>query len=632
MAKTIEMDGTDVEPAGITDHPETESVKLFGPPGSGKSTNATARVAMLLRDHDYTINDVAWVTYRKSLAMDTLHRLADAGVVGESRIANPTDGATRYIDTAHAVANRAVSGAGEPVGWGDKYQFAKSVNIKFKKSEPWEQTAGEQLFRVFTYARKNLLDPTDKGDLREIPAYHELKENWQGSVPNLYNDWLDWKEENDKIMFWEMLAAPILESVTPDRDVLVVDEYHDAYPLLAKLVEFWAESAEIVIVAGDPHQVVNTYDGADPEFYHRLDYPEVELPTAWERPPYEHWAVARKVLANAHTPPDMEIRNRGNFNVQPSPSFGRTAEGWTVPDPTDEYSPAWFVREHGKNTMLLTRTTFQLDGVARSLEQAGILFETPTSSDVPGWQAPANEDMSDRVALYNALQKIKRLSPDAFEDSRDGLGGYGVEQSDADPAKIVLAPKEAAILVDHTESGCLDATRSSITDTANSWLTAEEPVTALDLNSYVTPEFWGTYTHAARSTNHLNKTGKATRSTLNDRTMNALQNALRENSYPVDGKPETKLYTIHASKGNQAETVAVWDGVTSRIKEATRESEAEHRNEWRTWYVALTRSTENLYVLKNGFDFTSPFLPRGRKLLEWARQGYDEGEESEVTA
>lgn len=625
MARSIEIGGTEVEPAGIDEYDETESVKLFGPPGSGKTTNATARVALLLRDHDYTINDVTWLTYRKSLAMDTLRRLADAGVVTESQLTNPTEGATRYIGTAHAVANRAVSGAGEPIDWRDKLRFCQSVNVKFKKSRPWEQTPGEQLFRVFTYARKNLLDPTDHDDLRKIPVYHDLQEGWTGSVPALYEDWLQYKDENNKIGFWEMLAAPLREQVTPDKSILVVDEYHDAYPLLAKLAEYWAGDAEIVMVPGDPHQVVNNYDGADPAFYHRLPYPEIELPTAWERPPFEHWYVARSVLANAHTPPEMDIRNRGTFEVVRSPPFQRDAEEWHVPDPPEKYGPAWFVNEHGKNTMLLARTTFQLDGLARALERAGILFETPSSSDVPGWQAPANDDMSDRVALYNALQKLTHLSPDAFDSGGTGLGEY-TDTNAANPEKIRLEAKEAAILVDHAESRYLDVTRAEMTSRAESWLNAEEAITAATLDEYVTTEFWGTYTQSSRSTGYLIKTGKATNSRFGERGIQAVQNALRANKYPVEGGLDTKLYTIHASKGNQAETVAIWDGITSRTSEQIRRSEAERDNEYRTWYVALTRSTKRLYVLKGGFEFTSDFLPRGRELLELAARGYEAGE------
>jgi DNA helicase-2/ATP-dependent DNA helicase PcrA len=49
--------------------------------------------------------------------------------------------------------------------------------------------------------------------------------------------------------------------------------------------------------------------------------------------------------------------------------------------------------------------------------------------------------------------------------------------------------------------------------------------------------------------------------------------------------------------------------------------DAERRNEWRTWYVALTRASSNMIVLKDGFGFTKEFLPRGRALMDEARQG-----------
>jgi len=98
----------DVDIAGIDDYPADSSVKLNGPPGTGKTTNAAARVARLIRDHDYSIADVCWVTYRKSLAMDTLRRLARWGVVSDEEMATPADGPTKFIGTAHAVANRTV--------------------------------------------------------------------------------------------------------------------------------------------------------------------------------------------------------------------------------------------------------------------------------------------------------------------------------------------------------------------------------------------------------------------------------------------------------------------------------------------------------------------------------------------
>lgn len=90
--------------------------------------------------------------------------------------------------------------------------------------------------------------------------------------------------------------------------------------------------------------------------------------------------------------------------------------------------------------------------------------------------------------------------------------------------------------------------------------------------------------------------------------MNALKHALRRNDGPV-GDLNTRVYTIHASKGSESETVIVYDGITKRIAESVETNADERANEWRTWYVALTRSSKRLYVLRDGFDWMQSFLP-----------------------
>lgn len=623
MTQSIEIGGIEVTPAGIEEHDATTSLKLHGPPGSGKTMNATARVALLLEEYGYDLNDVAWITYRRSLAMDTLRRLAAADVIDGSQLQNPKEGKTQYIGTAHAVANRAVDGVGDMVGVGDKIAFCKTHNLKFEKAKPWETPVGQMVFSVFSYARKNNLDPTDPEDLRMVPTYKDLQEEWNGSVPKLYRDWQDYKAQRDKYMFWEQLQAPLDDNVTLDRDILVVDEYHDAYPLMAELAEFWAANSEIVIVAGDPHQTINAYDGADPEFYERLNYSEVQLPTAWERPPMEHWEVAKSVLSKAHEPPEMEIRNRGGLQVTRAPTFKMQADQWVIPDIDEPYTPAWFVNEHGTNAMFLTRTTHQLDAVARHLEAGGVLFQTPRTSDVEGWVA-GEEGVNKRVDMYNALQKVRRLAPVAFDSSPNGLAQYGAETDVQKPEKVILEAEEAAMLLDHANSKYLADTRASITGEIDGWLVSEEQKTAAELNEYVTPEFWGTYTQSSRSVGYLNKTGGATDTKLVERDIEAIKNALYNHKHPVE-EPEVKAYTIHASKGNQAETVVLYDGITKRTKESMRRSPQSKRNEYRTWYVALTRSTNNLYVLRGAYDFADRFLPK--YILSLAKEGARKADE-----
>jgi Superfamily I DNA and RNA helicases len=395
---------------------------------------------------------------------------------------------------------------------------------------------------------------------------------------------------------------------------------------MAELAEFWADTADIVIVAGDPNQVVNTYDGANPAFYQEFDLPEILLPKTY-RVPYEHWEPATAMLVNAHQPPEIERQSRGMFAVQRSPTFSHTeATGWNVPNPNMEFSPAWLIDEYSDDMMFLTRTKHQLDGIARALEEAGILFKTHTSSDAKDWGAGPGDDANDRVLIYNALQKIEPLNQGSF----DGGNPMGLQRYDAggeaNPDDITLSAQEAATLLDRSNAKFLSENRSDITDTAEDWIAEDNPITASVINEYVTPKFWLTYTQGSRSTESLNKTSRLGGS-FEKRDIDAIKTALQENSDPVDESIPTKVFTIHASKGNEARNVVVYDGITSRIQKGMDNDDAEYNNEYRTWYVAFTRASKNLFVLKEGFDFTKPFLPPGRNLKKRALQGYEIAEE-----
>lgn len=610
----------DVEITGIEAHPPTESVKLYGPPGTGKTTQSAARVARLIRDYDYNLADVTWCTYRRSLATETLARLAVWDVIEPRQLTDPSKGPTRYLSTFHAVANRAVGGAGDPVGYGDKKDFAEKRNIRFSKRNPWDEPPGQLLFDVFQYAANNRLDPTDAADLNKIPKVSDLREKWQGDIGAAWSDWQDYKRVVDKIDYWEMLAAPLRQNVTPGRDVLVIDEYHDAYPLMAALAEYWADAAEIVIVAGDPNQVVNNYAGASPEYFERFDLPEVLLDKTY-RVPFEHWGVASRLLANAHDPPQVERQGHGSFHVGNSPAFIHDKErGWNVPEPDAARGPVWFVREVGTDVMFLTRTQKQADGVAYALEKAGVLYKTQKSMDRDGWGA-AGDDMSERTAVYNALQKISGLRQ-ADLDGGSGLNKYA--DMGENPENVTLAAREAAALLNHTNHKYLSGGRGETTKATDDMADDGGTVTAAELNQYVTPEFWDVYTRGHGSVRRLNRTSQPGEN-LSDRDLEALKVALEENDGPVTGDVETKVYTIHASKGTEAENVVVYDGITRRIQQEIERDDAAERNEWRTWYVALTRANTNLFVLRGGFEWTISFLPDN--LTDMARRGRAEGPE-----
>lgn len=592
------MDLDEIEIIGTDTADVHESVKIHGPPGTGKTTQSGARVGRLIRDHGYDVSDVAWATYRRALAHDTLDRFVEWGLLEETELDRPHEGATRYIATMHAIGNRLYDEIPDPADTGDHIDFCDKRDLRYHGRTSWEDGPGEQLFEGFAWLRRNRLDPSDPGDVRQWPGYDDLVESWRGDIGAVWRDWEDYKAQRDLIDYHEMLEWPLKDGYAPPCDVLVVDEYHDATPLMAALAERWIEAAEIVIVAGDPHQVVNNFDGADPRFFQRVDLPGVLLDKTW-RVPEEHWRLAVSLLNQAHEPPAVARAGRGRIDEYRSPTFDYDQQrGWTVPDPATPASPAQLVAQLPEDIMFLTRTRMQAAGVCRALDKAGVIYSAQSSVN-GGW-----EPDSARFHLHNALQELRKIDPNDVTTT-GGLGSYGNTGGSASIDDVELEPQEAAAILDWAHADHLSASRSDTDEVTAKWRRQLSAVTGRTLKEHVDASFWSTYTAGASSVDRLNTGGLS----ADDRE--ALKRALQRYSDPVPrDERRVSVLTVHASKGRDAHHVVVYEGTAPRVIEQMRTSERARRNEYRTWYVALTRAKAHLHIMRDGFEWTVPFIPR----------------------
>lgn len=589
------LDLADVEIDGIDDHPANESVRLHGPPGCGKTTQSAARVARLIQDHGYEIGDVAWATYRRSLAVDTLTRLAEWDIIEDEQLDDPAKGDTRFIGTTHAIANRSMSDLPAPADGRDRIDFCDKRDLRYKSRRPWEDGIGELLFEAFSWLKRNRLDPSNADDVRQWSGYSDLRERWDGDISAVWRDWEDYKAQRDLIDYYEMLERPLEQGTAPPCPVLVVDEYHDATPLMAALSEMWADAAEVVIVAGDPHQVVNAYDGADPMFFEQLDYPKVLLDTTY-RVPEENWRLATTMLAHAHSPPPVERTGGGYIDEYLSPEFRYDygTDEWTVPDPGVEAAPVWLHERYDGNTLYLTRTKMQAAGVARALDKAGVIYGS--QADIVGWNAG-----SDRLQLHNALQRCGRVTAADFQ-SKGGITQY--TSSGIDPASVELPVAEAITLLEYTDANYLAQSRTETVEIAHELRSEQVRVSLTNLDEYVEQEFWEKHTAGAASV------GRLLKGQLDDNDRRALRGALERYDSAVEpGEQTAEVMTVHASKGKGATNVVVYDGTSPRAAEEMQTSDAARDNEYRTWYVALTRASKRLCIMRSAFDWTVPIIP-----------------------
>ena len=71
-----------------------------------------------------------------------------------------------------------------------------------------------------------------------------------------------------------------------------------------------------------------------------------------------------------------------------------------------------------------------------------------------------------------------------------------------------------------------------------------------------------------------------------------------------------KLSTIHSAKGGEATNVLLILDNTKTIREASEKSQNKEDEENRVWYVGVTRTSQNLYIMSarkeaKGYDIES---------------------------
>ena len=616
-----ELVGTDTAAAN-------ESCRLHGPPGTGKSTQSALRVGTLAVERSLTPADMTIVTYRKALAGVVRQRLIDWGVFDEPEVdpagadsANPF----QYWSTIHAAAARSTGflsdiDSDDPLaGMADekaKRAFCREMNIQFRPSKPWLETRWTVFADLYGYAKNNLLavgewDHVNEESLTPLRADNaaerrldDFREEWGGaSFEEVVEQWEAFKREHDIHDFYEQLEEALVGGLPP-LDVLVVDEFHDATPLMSAVTERWVDAADIVVVAGDPDQVVNGYAGASPKFFEDLDdrveadLPIVKLDRSW-RCPDEHFAAAARVLRQERPAPRLTTNGPGQLLRHPGGWFRHTGDEWDVPSPDVNGSPTALWRDYGEDVMFLTRTQKQADGVTAALDAEGIIYRS---------QPTVGGNWTLRTALMRALDVVENVAPGTSSPSgyaRSDLTNFnGSSSAEKDPANYALGPEEARALLSHSHGRYLDADDDEIRETLAEleYGDAEElPLT--ELIPLTTGKWWVRYTNGRDSIGSLTK--------LDERDEEAMKTAWDryDAPYRVSDANGTRVLTIHASKGAEASDVVVYDGITGRISRSLDEDDRSRENEARTWYVALTRASERLHIIRDAFEWTKPYLP-----------------------
>lgn len=357
----------------------------------------------------------------------------------------------------------------------------------------------------------------------------------------------EYKKEKRLVDFVDMLLLVEQEGWAPDIDALILDEAQDLSPLQQRIFMQWTHKAKYTFLGYDEDQAIYSFQGADPRWL--MDLPgERRFLEQSHRVPRKPALLAQRIIE----------RNKNRYSKTWLP---RKEEGEVYFDVyLGDLLPRIADDASEKTWFLLARNNIYLQNYSRVLMQQGIPYANLRGAspilDIP-------------ISVLTALKLARGIAvtPDELYYLAKDTPSNPYWERGAKKRIEKLFPDEEITL----QKLFILGARQELIDLLGDIKTCLRPIKAEE----------GRKEYYLRVFNRYGYEG------------------LRK-------KPRITLGSFHSVKGQQADNVVLLPNVTSK----THDSYAvDPEPERRVWYVAITRSRENLYLL-------AP-LGRGRTFQEW---------------
>jgi len=581
----------------------TEVTRLFGGPGSGKTTALLDRVEELIESNDdLDVRDILVVSYTRAAAAEIRERLAD-------RLDTTPRALRGNVCTMHAKAYDLLNlSRSDVVGESDKEEFCEDYGLEFedeyegsRRRSARSTTLGNKVIATSQWLQRTRRDVGDWYDVpfqwneEEVRLPPEIDDNAQTGnkytptwpsdddrldIPDAIRAWRTWKGQNDIVGFADMLERVHQRSLLPSVDYLVIDEFQDITTLQYEVYREWRPHMKRVLIAGDDDQVVYAWQGADPDLLLEESVDDdVVLPNSYRLP--------SKIL-NVVNQEVRHIEKRQEKDLKPRKEGG-TVEGLrnrSMLDLSRELTRT--VEETEETAMVLFRARYQMFQFIDEFIGEGIPFSCLTDQRMWTDRLTQYVDGIEALAEDEPLTGLQaRRLADMLADSAFGTG-------ERDDFFDVLDEREE-------ESGVDDLTNLAIEPE----LVREhvpfvpDPPAAADMLRKVT--------------------------SFQERSVDAYFNG----RYQGMDRDRVRLGTIHSAKGREADHVFVATDLTEKVVEQMSAaieqanekipeamSFTKHANtvptltdnERRVFYVGMSRARERLVILENLVD-GAPTLP-----------------------
>ncbi|PSQ04957.1 ATP-dependent DNA helicase Rep [Halobacteriales archaeon QS_4_69_31] len=578
--------------------------RLFGGPGSGKTTALLDRVEELLAENDdVTFRDVLVVSYTRAAANEVRDRLAE-------RLDESPRALRGNVCTMHAKAYELLDlSRGDVVGETEKQEFCEEYGIEYedeyegsRRRSARSTTLGNKIIATSQWLQRTRRDVADwydvpfKWDEETVRLPPDVDENAQTgnkytptwpsdddrvSVPETIRAWRQYKGEHGVVGFADMLERVKQRSLLPSVDYLVIDEFQDITTLQYDVYEEWRPHMRRVLIAGDDDQVVYAWQGADPDLLLDEDVTDDNvLPNSYRLPSRILNVVNREV---------SHIDKRQEKDLNPRKEGGRV-EGVTNPSMIDLVRNVRRTIEEDEegSAMILFRARYQLFQFIDEFIDEGIPFTALTDQRM--W--------TDRLTQY--VRAIEALDED------EPVGGLQARRLADMLADSAFGTGERDELFDELDE------REEAADVEDLEELSVEPETIREYAPFV-PDPRAAGDMLRKVTNFQERSVEA----------------YFAGEYAGMDPNRVRVGTIHSAKGREADHVFVATDLTEKVVEqmaATVDQQDREvpgvdeftkrtspvptltDNERRVFYVGMSRARERLVLMESLVD-GAPTLP-----------------------
>ncbi len=343
---------------GGNEHTVASEYRIFGPPGTGKTTNVKRQVTRAVEKYG-----------ADSVLVTSFSRPAAAELAGRDLPISSKKIGTLHSHCFHALGEPRIAEANVEE-WNRENPYLPITSVKkqgrldgedwIEDGGPFTIKAGDSLLRELNRLRGLMLNP----------------DFWPADVCDFHRRWSDYKQKRGLFDFSDLIDTCLREfAMAPHGpSVIFADEAQDLNAMQLQLVRKWGRHTQYFILAGDDDQTIYSFTGASPDAILDPDIPDqhkIILKQSYRVPQAIH-KVANRLI--------HRVTRRQEKIYLPRPSVGAVHRLNNGTYKSPEYSILSTAMKHveqGKTVMFLAACSYMLKPLIRVLRKNAIPFHNP---------------------------------------------------------------------------------------------------------------------------------------------------------------------------------------------------------------------------------------------------------------